>query len=161
MDAHANHSDDLNELERRLSSWKPANAGLDAEVMLFEAGRASARSGPLRFVWPMLTAGATGLVIVLGFCLLAERGERLALAQQLHRQPPAPESTPVPPPSPVVPAESPTDDEPAPNSYFATHRALAKGLDDWPERTIVRASDSPAPPSPVLSVWSRDALLDP
>ena len=34
---------DLSDLERRLASWQPASAGLNADAMLFAAGQAAAR----------------------------------------------------------------------------------------------------------------------
>jgi hypothetical protein len=164
MDAHSNHADDLSELERRLSAWEPASNGLDTDAMLFAAGRASARRGMVRFAWPALTAGLTALTVVLGIQLTTERTERLALVERFGQRTPASASIPSPSPSaPVVAPETPTTEEPSPNSYLSAHRALERGLDDWPTRVVL----SPAVPRqplvnpPILHVGQRDLLLDP
>ncbi len=161
MDQHPHRPDELSELERRLSAWAPADAGLNADAVLFAAGRASARPGLSRFVWPALTTCMTLLALVLGVCLIAERSERLDLARQLRPQP----SVPAPPaPSlDVDRVERPSPDEPPPDSYLASHRALEKGLDAWPIQAVVRVETSgPLRPSPaVLQAGHRDVLLDP
>ncbi len=53
------NADDLTDLERRLSSWEPTTEGLDSDALLFAAGRASARPGLGRFVWPALYGRAS------------------------------------------------------------------------------------------------------
>src|SRR5438552_19059242 len=83
------HPDNLKDLERRLAACAPATGGLDADAMLFAAGRASARRGAARFVWPALTASLAALVVVLGIRLANERSERLALVQRLRPESPA------------------------------------------------------------------------
>lgn len=164
MDTHSHRSEDLNELERRLSAWQPSAEGLDADAALFAAGRASMRPGPARFVWPALTALMTTLAVILGLGLASERSERLALARQLLDQPPAPVVKPSPlPASNTAPVESPRLDEPPPDSYLASRRALENGLDAWPSRTVVHSG----PPEhaltnpPILQLGQRDTLLDP
>jgi hypothetical protein len=132
--------------------------------MLFAAGRASARPGAARLLWPALTLGLTTLVGVLGFWLATERAERLELAQQLRQTPPQPSHNPIPPSLPGdAPTETPRGHEPAPNSLLAGHRALEQGLDAWPPQNVARA-DTPNPSLPeprVLRVGWRDNLLDP
>jgi len=131
--------------------------------MLFAAGRASARSGPARFVWPALTLGLTTVALVLGVWLATERAKRLELAQQLRQTLPPPLPNPSPSASPGdVPTEHATEQEPAPNSLLAGHRALEQGLDAWPPQAVARA-ETPGPPTdaPVLKVGWRDNLLDP
>jgi hypothetical protein len=154
-----NHPEDLNELERRLSTWQPDSEGLDADAVLFAAGRASVRPSKVRLVWPALTACLTGLALVLGVCLKAEHAERLALVQKMRQPPPASAPEPAPP---VEVSPSPAEDVP-PSGLLAAHRALERGLDDWPEQAIVRAETpgAPLPTSPVLQVGQRDLLLDP
>jgi len=163
MDIHSQHSGDLNELERRLSAWQPSTEGLHADAMLFAAGRASVPSRPSRFVWPALTACTTLLAVVLAVCLVSERNERFALAQQLQQQTPTIVTIPSPPSHPVIPTETLTMDEPSPDSFLASHRALERGLDAWQPHALVRGETpvSPSPTSPVLHVGQRDALLDP
>jgi hypothetical protein len=164
MDKHSYNSEDMNELERRLSAWQPNRAGIDADAVLFAAGRASVRSGPARFAWPALTTVLAALAVVLGLCLANERSERLALAHRLRERPPAPAVNPSPRAAiNIAPAEAPAPDEPSPDSYLASRRALEMGLDAWPSRAVARSG--PANPSlanaPVLSLGQREALLDP
>ena len=45
MQTNPNSADDLSELERKLAGWRPSTAGLDADRMLFAAGRNSVRPG--------------------------------------------------------------------------------------------------------------------
>jgi hypothetical protein len=164
MDKHSHRPEDLNELERRLSAWQPSRDALDADSVLFAAGRASVQPGPIRFVWPALSALLTALAIALGLWLVSERNERLALARRLHERSIAPvvNSSPAPV-SNTAPTESPDLDEPEPDSYLASRRALEKGLDAWPSRVVVRSG--PTDPSltnpPILTLGQREALLDP
>src|SRR5207253_534507 len=118
MDTHTPRPDDLNDLEQRLSAWRPSAAGLDADAMLFAAGRASARRAWL--AWPVISACTALLAAALGVWLAAERAERLALVQQIRQQ------ARVPAPAPPVSAadEPPTEEAPAPDSYLAVRRAL-------------------------------------
>src|SRR5262249_56763625 len=78
---------DLNDLERRLSGWRPAPEGLDPDAVLFAAGRASAQ--PNRFAWPALAACFAVLAAALGGWAASERSERLALARLLQQRSPA------------------------------------------------------------------------
>jgi hypothetical protein len=159
MDTHPDRPDDLRSLERRLSGWQPASAGLDADAMLFAAGRASAQPGPARFVWPALTGVLSVLVVTLAAWLVVERNERLSLKQQLLRQIPA--SAPSLP-APAVPAEPVSDDALMPDSYLSSRRALDQGLDAWPRQQRGQAGSVPVPANnPVYQVGHRDMLLDP
>jgi hypothetical protein len=147
----------MNNLERRLSGWVPASAGLDADAMLFAAGRASAAPGASRFVWPALTGLLGLLVAFLSAWLVVERSERLALAQQLARQVPV-----SPPSSPAVPAEPASDDAAMPDSYLRSRQALQHGLDAWPPESEGGTGSAESPVStPVLQVGHRDSLLNP
>jgi hypothetical protein len=162
MEPHS-HPEDLSELEHRLSAWRPADEGLNADAVLFAAGRASVRPGPVRFVWPALTVCLAGLATVLGVCLNVERSGRLALARQLRQPPPAP-APKSPTPVEVSPEESPLPEDVPSTSFLAARRLLERGLDDWPERVVVARVETPAaalPHAPVLQVGQRDLLLDP
>src|SRR5262249_1003065 len=93
MDAQHPSSDNvaqLNELERRLASWRPAADGLASDALLFAAGQAAARRDRNRFRWPAVAGCLTLLAMVLSGWLTAERSERLALARQLQQQTPIP-----------------------------------------------------------------------
>jgi hypothetical protein len=153
------HPDDLSELERRLATRAPSSAGLDADAMLFAAGRASARPGRARFLWPGLAASLAALAAVLGVWLAVERSERLSLAERLRQPAPTSEPSPL-----TAPSEPPTADEPgpAPSSVLAARRALRQGLDAWGPAPVPR-DDRPAPPpadSPVLRVGRSANLPD-
>lgn len=149
------HPDDLNEMERRLSSWRPTSDGLDADAMLFAAGVAAGRPGAARFFWPGVSGCLALLVLVLSGWGMAERRERLILARQL---PPAP--APVRP-ADAAPEPRTADEEVAPNSLLAAHRAVEEGLDEWPAGAVPVQSTDPLPlEAPVLRVGQRGALLD-
>jgi hypothetical protein len=139
--------DDLSDLERRLAGWRPDPAGLNADAMLFAAGRASA--GRPWLAWSALACSLAALVVAAAAWRL-ERAERIALAAQLRRQAPAV----------VVPDEQPTFDEPGPNSFLTAHRALEHGLDAWPPQPVVPPK-TPSPEPTVLEAGRRGTLLDP
>jgi hypothetical protein len=151
------NSDELNELARRLSSYSPATAGLDADAALFAAGRAFALRGPAQVVWWGLTASLTALVVVLGGFLTYERNERFVLAQKLRQIPPgvAPNQR-----APVDP--SPADDPGWTPVLIDVHQALEQGRDPWPAQSAMRV-ETPATMSypPVLQPRGLDRLLDP
>ena len=75
----SSNEDDLSDVERRLTGWQPAAERLDADAMLFAAGRAAGQGGLGRLLWPaccvLLVVQAAGL-LVWG---LAERAERFPL----------------------------------------------------------------------------------
>jgi hypothetical protein len=150
------HPDDLSDLERRLAAWQPAAQGLDADAMLFAAGRAAGRPPRGRLLWAALSVSLAVLAVALGAWAARERSGRLALAQQL-RQPAAPAPGPLPPAA--VPSEEPAE-SPSTDSLLAARRALEHGLDAWPPRPVV--SSDPSPPSaPVLRLGGRNSLLGP
>jgi hypothetical protein len=161
METQPPRPEDLRELERRLSAWEPSPERLDADALLFAAGRASARPGLSRYVWPALTACLTGLSVALAVALVVERSERLHLAKQLHQQSPVPAVAPSPP-SDNDAIEFRSDDEVAPDSYLASQRALDKGLDAWPSRAIIQGGAAAAAPrTAIFQAGRRDLLLDP
>jgi hypothetical protein len=142
-------SDDLNDLERRLGQWRPAEAGLDADAMLFAAGRAAGKPRLLR----LALAGCLAALVVALSGWAWERAERRSLAEQLRRRPPGVSGSAVPP-------EAAAYDEPGPSSFLTAHRALEHGLDAWPPLPIPPPS-APSPSPPPLEVGRRGALLDP
>ncbi|MFL5342649.1 MAG: hypothetical protein ACJ8F7_21160 [Gemmataceae bacterium] len=141
-------ADDLSEFERRLAGCPPAAGGLDADAMLFAAGRAAAR--PSR-AWPLLSFAFAALSLALGVGLLHERGARLEIAARQTR--PAPAVQPG-----AVPAEpSPAGDAP----LLAVHRALEEGRDPWPAHSVMLMEPSSGSLSPVLQPRSLNKLLEP
>jgi hypothetical protein len=140
--------DDLTDLEQRLAACAPSTAGLDADAMLFAAGRASART---RVFWPLLSAGLATLTVALGVWLANERSTSRELAENLRQTPP--------PASIGAPAFDPTSSsETAP--LLAMHRALEEGRDPWPPQSVIVVEPGASPLSPALGAHSLDRLLD-
>jgi hypothetical protein len=151
MDAQQLPTEDLSDLEKRLGRLQPSADGLDAEAMLFAAGRASAHDWR---IW----AGAAGLIALLAFglgvALQVERTERKALVQQLAQrqqslEPPGLDG----PPSPV---------EPGPEGYLRLRDLVVeKGIEAWPAERSERANLEPhLPESQILQVGSWDRLIE-
>jgi hypothetical protein len=158
MDTHSPNADDLNDLERRLSNWRPSPTGLDADRMLFAAGRASARASGGRFVWPLLSGCLALVTVVLGVRLAAERTERLALAERLQQQTPMPTPAADPGPTPVEP--STTEAMPA-EGYLAIRRRWEHDPNTLLAMAVPKgeSSDGPLPANPPIPrVWQRDGL---
>ena len=89
MDAQPSPSDDMSDLEKRLSAWRPSLAGLDADGVLFAAGRASVRPGWGRIAWPVVSGCLALLVGFLGVALSQERAARVELAARLNESRPS------------------------------------------------------------------------
>jgi hypothetical protein len=156
MDTHPpSNDDDLSDLECRLANWQPAAERLDADAMLFAAGRAAGRDGIGRLLWPaccvLLAVQAAGL-LVWG---LGERAERLVLASSLREPPPAPKS----PPAPAVLAEYVYT--PSPNDYLHLRRMMEQ--DPSGGLASLRPDGPPVGPQPpepaILTPGQRDGLL--
>jgi hypothetical protein len=157
MDAHL--PEDLRAVERRLVDWQPAQTELDTDRMLFAAGRASARPGKSRLLWPAAAVCLAVLASVLGAGLVRERAARLALAHELEQRP----LHPAPAPPHFTPAGS--EDLPeaplSPASYLAARRALERDPDGWsPPADTASPSPGPAPP-PTLRAWGPGTQIDP
>jgi hypothetical protein len=124
----------------KLAMFTPASA-VDANELLFVAGRASARTP-----WGWKAAVAVLIVsnIALG-AFLAFRGQDIPPAPQLVAPsviPPQPEE--VVPPEPQPPASSPTDE---PWSY---HALMSRDPKNWPKSEPV-ANLAPSQPLTILS----------
>src|SRR5262249_62170539 len=128
MDTNSTPPGDLNDLERRLAEWQPSATGLEVDRLMFAAGRASARSGRGRFVWPVVSVGLALTAVALGIGLAHERAARQELAMQLRDSAPSVAPTRG---SEFGPAES-TPTQAPPASYLAARRALTEDLDSWP-----------------------------
>jgi hypothetical protein len=128
--------DELTPLERKLAACRPSAAGLDADAMLFAAGRAAARPGAARHVWPVLACGFATVSLALGGGMIRERSERMALADRLGH--PAALDAPLPTSMPSSP--------PGPNSYLAARRLIDRD-DAWP----AHADGGPRPTEPATS----------
>lgn len=108
----------LNELERRLAGWRPATEGLDADAMLFAAGRASVQRGAMRFAWPVVAA-CLGLALSVSTIRNAtERRDFEKIVARLTRES-----------SPVLPAPRNVSSSP---SYLIARRAMERDPDGLP-----------------------------
>jgi hypothetical protein len=107
---------ELTDIEKRLSGWRPAGDGLNADAMLFAAGRASAQRGPARFAWPAIAAGLAVAVGILSVELAEERNEHRVLLARFS-EPTAPLRVTG---SPLRLSES---------SYFIVRQAIERDLD--------------------------------
>jgi hypothetical protein len=156
MDANPMRSDDMNDLERRLSAWKPAGEGLDDAAMLFAAGRASARQGVARLVWPIVTGCLALTVVALSAGLMSERSQRLALLATLDQQrhEPAPAGTPLP-------YEEPTTGEPASDGYLALLKAWERLPADGTSRSSAPTRLPPPSEPTILRAWQPAGPNDP
>jgi hypothetical protein len=152
-------SDDLSELERRLSAWQPSTVGLASDSMLFAAGRASARGGKAWVAWPIVSGSLALAAVVLGVLLAAERTDRLALVRELHQgsHDSAPASIPV-----LV--ETPATEALAPDGYLALRRQWEKEPRDWAIESPGpdRAPKRPASPElPIPRAWQPGGPSEP
>jgi hypothetical protein len=130
MDSHDRPDADWTGIEQRLAAWTPAPEGLETDAMLFAAGRASARAGIARFVWPGATACSIVVVAMLGVLLANEHSQWLALTKAAR--PPAHLTTPQEVDRTAVAENESTKPESlAPDSYLAARKALESGA--WPE----------------------------
>jgi hypothetical protein len=158
MDAQPSPSDDMNDLESRLSAWRPSTASLDADGVLFAAGRASVRPGWRRIAWPVVSGCLALLVGFLGVALSQERAARVELAARLNE--PRPSVAPAPP---VVPDsnELPLPDSPSADSYLAARRALAGDPDSWLAAAKAGPEGASSPSRPIWKVGSNADVLEP
>jgi hypothetical protein len=148
MDAQPSPSDDMSDLESCLSGWRPSTTGLDADGVLFAAGRASVRPGWGRIAWPVVSGCLALLAAILGVGLSQERAARLELAARFHDPKPPVVTAPA---RDLEPDEAPSTEPPAPASYLAARRALAGNPDSW--LMAARIEPSEGPPSPNQPIW--------
>jgi hypothetical protein len=149
----------MSDLEKRLSAWRPSAAGLDADSVLFAAGRASVRPGWGRIAWPVVSGCLALLAATLGVQLSQERSARLELAARLRDPKPPLVAAPSPLPEPY---EAPVMEPPAADSYLAARRALAGNPDSWlMAARIEPAEGTPSPNRPIWKVGSHPDMLEP
>ena len=86
MDSHSPNPDDLSEIERRLSVWRPNAEGLNREAMLYAAGLAAGKAGRGRLLWPALCSLLVVFAAALGAWGLNERAERQFLIGRIHER---------------------------------------------------------------------------
>jgi hypothetical protein len=135
-------NDELTPLERQLAACRPAATGLDADAMLFAAGKAAGRES--RLIWTGVAGVFAFISVALGAALVGERSERLALAAQLDRQ--AAEF------AEAIPSVPTTTTLPATDGFFAARRTLEDNWTPSPESQ----PDGPVVPSaepPIVRAW--------
>jgi hypothetical protein len=145
--------DDLSEVERRLSGWRPSAAGLDADAALFAAGRAAGRRG--RRLWPALSLILAVQSVGLGLWAVSERAGRRALADRLA------EPAPLPSPAPAAADDGPP--EPSPDGYLHLRRRVEQDPNGWPASLPPPgpgALPKPPPEPTILRADQSDSLLD-
>jgi hypothetical protein len=141
--------DDMNKLERRLASWQPASVGLDADAVLFAAGRAAGRRG--RLYWAASCAVLTMLAVGLGLWGISERAERQVLASRL---------------APVLDTASSSDGttlpepsySPSPNGYLNVRRQAEEDPGRWLASSQFEEPSPPGPPPPESAILRSGQL---
>jgi hypothetical protein len=148
----ANEPEELNAFESRLAAWRPASDGLDADRLMFRAGRASVRG---RLAWPAAAVSLALVSLCLGQRLLSERAQHWTdnLAMQsridLLTQSVAPQSS----------ASQVAARADLPGTETATYRAGDLNLtDNVPQ--MASSSLVEAPDSKPLRVWQLDQALE-
>jgi hypothetical protein len=158
MDMHTpNNQDDLSDLERRLSGWRPGVEGLDADAMLYAAGLAAGRRGGSRLVLPAICGVLAMAVVGLAAWGLSEHAERRALDDRLAKlqsvpSAPTARSEPIPPESPYTPS---------PSAYFTLRRQMEQEPNRWMVSLPSNGSSAlEAPPQPdIYKIGQIDRLL--
>jgi hypothetical protein len=159
MDTHSpGREDDLSNCERRLANWQPAAGNLDADAMLFAAGRAAGRRRRAPMLWPTLCALLAAQAAGLGVWGLWERAERVTLAGRLPER--ALAST-MPQAPPVVERPEPRY-SPSPDDYFHLRRRLEQEPGRWlasAQTVETQVIGSPPPPPSILRAGQQDGPL--
>jgi hypothetical protein len=135
--------DDLGDLERRLAALAPTGDGLDADRMLFAAGRASVSAAGGSVFWKALSALLLVLAAGLGVWGANERKERIGFAARmegLERNSPQP----LPVEAPVLVAETPSGEAASADSLLASHHILETGLEGLPVTASHSSTESPS-----------------
>jgi hypothetical protein len=159
METNPNSADDLNELARRLTEWRPATTGLSVDQMLFAAGRNSVRPAWGRNASLIVSGGLAVLTTVLGIGLGHEREARRDLLAQLHDQKALvdPGLYGVPAPSELMAGEAA-----GVRNYVAARSALAQNPDAWLEATKIEPPDAPSlPQRSILRAHSPGEMIEP
>jgi hypothetical protein len=160
MSTNPSPAGDLNDLEHRLAEWRPATAGLDADRMLFAAGRDSVRPGWGRNVLPIISVCLALLAALFGVGFAHERAAKLDLITQLRDTKPS--SVPEPYSEPDS-SGTPWAEAPAASSYLAAHAALAQNPESWLAQAKIEpaaGTPRPSPSRPILKANSSSEMLE-
>jgi hypothetical protein len=161
MDANSQRQDDLTDIERRLSAWRPNTEGLSREAMLFAAGVADGSLRRGRWLWPTLCAGLAVTTVALGTWVYSEHSELQLLLSRIQRVDERP-----------LHSSAPSIDAPATAREFATLTSsnsyfnLRKHFEQDPAHWLASTESTgpvplgPAPPEPaILRASQYDVLL--
>jgi hypothetical protein len=155
MDMHTpNRQDDLSDLERRLSGWRPDATGLDADALLFAAGLAAGRRGRGVLIAGALCGVLAIAAVGLGVWALSERAERQILVQLLEKQ----RQPPNEPPGRVAP--TPESYTPSPAAYLTLRRQMELDPNRWLTAVSSGSPALEAPPQPdIYKIGQTDRVL--
>jgi hypothetical protein len=159
MDPHSPNSDDLSEIERRLSVWRPNAEGLNREAMLYAAGLAAGKAGRGRLLWPALCSLLAVIAVALGAWGFNERSECQFLIGRLHERTPPSAATPT---NALVAAPQ-SASATSPDSYLNLRRQLEQDPGRWlaSRESTAPTALGPAPPEPaILRASQLEALFN-
>jgi hypothetical protein len=159
MDPHSPNPDDLSEIERRLSVWRPSAEGLNRDAMLYAAGLAAGKAGRGRLLWPTLCSLLAVFAAALGAWGLNERAECRFLVSRLHERTPSSAASPT---NALVAAPH-SAFVASPDSYLNLRRQLEQDPGRWlaSRDSTGPAAIGPAPPEPaILRASQFEALFN-
>ena len=162
MDAKSNRQDDLTDIERRLSTWRPNSDGLSREAMLFAAGVADGRARRGRWLWPMLCVGLAVTTVALGTWAFGEHSELQLLLSRRERVDERPlRSSTLSIEAPAVARELAA--VASSNSYFSLRKQFEQNPGHWLASWESTGPNplGPAPPeAAILRASQYDVLLN-
>ena len=148
----ANDSEGLNTFESQLATWQPASDGLDADRLVFAAGRASVRG---RLAWPTAAISLALVSVCLGQRLLSERADhqsdRLAMQSRIDH---LTRSMAL-----QVPASQVAAFKDLPGAETATYHAGDLRVTDYVAQPLSALLTHLPDPKP-LHVWQLDQALE-
>lgn len=159
MDSHSPNPDDLSEIERRLSVWRPSAEGLNRDAMLYAAGLGAGKAGRGRRLWPALCSLLAVFAAAVGVWGLNERAERQFLIGRLHEHSPSSAASPM---NALVAAPQ-SASATSPDSYLNLRRQLEQDPGRWlaSRESTGPTALGPAPPEPaILRASQFEALFN-
>jgi hypothetical protein len=152
---------DMSEVERRLAAWRPATGALDRDRMLYDAGRAAARTDGRIWSWRLAMASLALLTVGLFVLLARERSRGKELEASLAA------ATRINPAQPVgelelrASGETPAIEAVLPSSYFALSARLSRGNPGTSSPDVEFELDDHRPAGGRLELLPRQQPLQP
>ena len=162
MDSNSERQDELSDVERRLSSWRPETEGLSRDAMLFAAGLAAGRTGHGQRLWPTVCAALAIAAVAVGAWGVNERHEcqlLLGRLQDHHEHAPSVSA----PSNNALAVSRVTAAAASPNSYFNLRKQLEHDPGEWlaSQEPIPLPPLGPGPPEPsILRASQYESLLN-